>query len=537
MTSPTTEQSAAPPASLGARVKGAFVTDKAAGRVGLHRALGWGSVDMFISGTSGFIGGSLLFFYTTFAGISPLVATFIIVTGRLIIDAIAAPLMGRFSDQFARTRLGQRFGRRRFFLLVGAPLSLSYALLWITGANPLYYIVTLVLFELVFSMVTIPWETLPTDMTDDYVQRTKMGTFRMWIAGVSSSLTTIIPAWLMTKLGPEDPSTYFYTGMFYAVFGAIILLICFFATWERPLDADTLAKIDEESRKPALYGFVETFRSVGTTLRIKTFRKHLVLYFCTYGAIDAFNTVFLYFATYSLLAAGQTTTQGYILLSLSVVGWFLAPVLGGLFIKVGARPLYLFGTATGLIAMIGYGALYFLQSDIPHDSIMGILVGISVLFQLGRSVIGFLPWNVFPFMPDLDEIISKEKRAGIFAGVMTFYRKASSVLITVVVGIVLQMGGLITDKINGKLPTPDQQPASAGAYIAGLLVFLIGGLFVLLLWNAATFRLTRQNHKLIVDEIDRLRAGGSKADVTTQTRAAMELLTGKNYDEWAWTGR
>ncbi len=66
----------APPPTVTQRVRKAFVTDKAAGRVGLHRALGWGSVDMFISGTGGFIGGSLLFFYTTFAGISPLVATF-----------------------------------------------------------------------------------------------------------------------------------------------------------------------------------------------------------------------------------------------------------------------------------------------------------------------------------------------------------------------------------------------------------------------------------------------------------------------------
>ncbi|WP_336626601.1 MULTISPECIES: MFS transporter [unclassified Microbacterium] len=518
-------------------IKAPFLTDKAAGRVGLHRALGWGSVDMFVAGTSGFIGGSLLFFYTTFAGIDPLMAAFIIVTGRLIIDAVASPLMGRISDLFARTKLGKRFGRRRFFLLVGAPLSLSYILLWVTGASPLYYIVTLVVFELIFTMIVIPWETLPTDMTNDYVQRTKMGTFRMWIAAVSSSLTTIIPAWLMTQLGPDDPATYLYTGILYGAFGAVILLIAFFSTWEQPLDEIAMQKLDEEAKLSPFQGIVATFAAVGTTLRIKTFRKHLVLYFATYGAIDAFNTIFLYFATYSLIAAGQTTTDGYILLSLSIVGWFLAPFLGGLFIRFGARPLYIVGVSTGLIAMIAYGVLYLTQDAIPHNAIMTVLVAVSIVFQLGRSVIGFLPWNVYPFIPDLDEIISKEKRAGIFAGVMTFYRKASAVVITVLVGVVLQIGGLRTEKIDGKLPTPEQQPDTVAGYVAGLLVFLIGGLFVLLLWNAITFRLNRQNHALIISEIERLRAGGSKADVTVEARDAMELLTGKNYDQWAWTGR
>lgn len=523
--------------AAGRGIQAAFTTDKPAGRVGIHRAIGWGSVDMFVSGTSGFIGGSLLFFYTRFAEISPLTATFIIVTGRLILDAFASPIMGRVSDLFARTKLGQRFGRRRFFLLIGAPLSLSYILLWVTGASPLYYIASLVLFELVFTMVTIPWETLPTEMTSDYAQRTKMGTFRMWIAGVASTFTTIIPAWLMSLFGDDDPRTYLFTGTFYGVFGAVILLIAFFSTWEQPLSEAALEKIDEQSKVSPFAGLIATFQSVGTTLRIKTFRKHLVLYFCTFGAIDAFNMIFLYFATYSLAAAGQTTADGYVLLSLSIVGWFLAPVLGGLFIRYGARPLYIVGVSTGLFAMLGYGALYLLQDTVPHDSVMVTLVIISVVFQIGRSVIGFLPWNVFPFIPDLDEIISREKRAGVFAGVMTFYRKASSVVITVLVGVILSLGGLRTEKIDGKLPTSAEQPASVGGYVAALLVVLIGGLFVLLLWNAVTFRFNRQNHKLIVTEIERLRAGGDKADASQETKDAMLLLTGKDYDEWAWSGR
>ena len=38
-----------------------------------------------------------------------------------IIDAISNPLMGYISDNFGKTRLGKRFGRRRFFILLGIP--------------------------------------------------------------------------------------------------------------------------------------------------------------------------------------------------------------------------------------------------------------------------------------------------------------------------------------------------------------------------------------------------------------------------------
>ena len=37
--------------------------------------------------------------------------------------------MGYLTDNFGKTRLGKRFGRRRFFLLIGIPLMMFYPLL------------------------------------------------------------------------------------------------------------------------------------------------------------------------------------------------------------------------------------------------------------------------------------------------------------------------------------------------------------------------------------------------------------------------
>ena len=52
---------------------------------------------------------------------------------------------------------------------------------------------------------------------------------------------------------------------------------------------------------------------------------------------------------------------------------------------------------------------------------------------MGRNIIGGLPWVVFPLIPDIDMIIHKEQRAGVFAGAMTFVRKFTNIVFNVVI--------------------------------------------------------------------------------------------------------
>ena len=63
------------------------------------------------------------------------VSVFIFGTGNLLgsgaLDVLLNPLMGFISDSFYKTKPGQRFGRRRFFILIGIPLMCLYPLLWV----------------------------------------------------------------------------------------------------------------------------------------------------------------------------------------------------------------------------------------------------------------------------------------------------------------------------------------------------------------------------------------------------------------------
>ncbi len=108
-------------------------------KVTLRTSVGFGLTDIMGGGAFTIIGAWLLFFYTVFVGLSPVQAASIIAIAR-IVDAVISLFVGSITDNFFKFKLGRKFGRRRFFLLIGSPLMLTYILLWVTGMNYWYYL-------------------------------------------------------------------------------------------------------------------------------------------------------------------------------------------------------------------------------------------------------------------------------------------------------------------------------------------------------------------------------------------------------------
>lgn len=152
-----------------------------------------------------------------------------------------------------------------------------------------------------------------------------------------------------------------------------------------------------------------------------------------------------------------------------------------------------------------------------------LLIVFACVYQIGRCVLEFTPWNIFPFIPDIDEMITRQRREGLFAAVMTFSRKTTLAIATFVIGLVLQLGGFIKGS--------QFQPQEAINTIAITLFAGTVGLLVLALWQAFTFHLNKRTHKIFVDEVERLKNHGLREDVTDETRAVVEDLTGLGYEE------
>ena len=482
-------------------------------------SIGYGLTDIMGGGAFTVIGAWLLFFYTTFVGLSPLEAASIVAIAR-IVDAIVSLFMGSFTDHFYKNSLGKLFGRRRFFLLIGAPLMLVYTLLWVTGMSFWFYLAVYLAFEIIAAMVLIPWETLPSEMTKDFNSRTKLSTCRMFLSASGTFLATFIPGLLINYFGEHDPHAYFINGVVFAVLFMFCVFISWKVTWERELTPEMLAELDSHRQPTSFIDKVvatgKLFKEYYSTLKVRAFRKHLAIYLFSFTAKDVYNTVFVFFCVYCLNVSSSLSGT---LLSMSIVGLPVTLLAGVAIIKFGPSRLYVFAYTLMMLCLFGLFMVY----QFPPDNKVTILVVLAAVYQVGRCVLEFTPWNVFPFIPDIDEMITRQRREGLFAAVMTFSRKTTVAIATFVVGLMLQEGGFV----KGSLV----QPESAVNTIAVLLFAGTAGLLLIALWQAVTFHLNKRTHKIFVDEVERLKAKGSKRDVTPETRKIVEDLTGYSYDD------
>ncbi|MDR2799342.1 MAG: MFS transporter, partial [Bifidobacteriaceae bacterium] len=214
-------------------------TDKTKGEVGVHRALGVGAWDMFNSGTGGLIGSWLLYFLTTFGGINPGIAA-VLISVRLFIDMIWAPIVAVISDNFYHFAVGRKFGRRRFFLIFCIPTSVAFTLMWIPLSEDwawVYYLIAMIVFDFCLDLILIPWETLPAEMTEDFTQRNKMGTVRMWAAGIAQPLIALVPSIFMKILPAGEgmkasPWALFATALCWGVMGIVFTLFVYLSSWD-----------------------------------------------------------------------------------------------------------------------------------------------------------------------------------------------------------------------------------------------------------------------------------------------------------------
>ena len=481
--------------------------------------IGYGLVDLMGGGAFTIIGTFLLFFYTNFAGLSPIQGASIIAIAR-IVDAIASLVMGSITDNFYKCRLGKKFGRRRFFLLIGAPLMVDYILLWVTGMGFWFYLATYLLFEIIASMILIPWETLPAEMTKDFNDRTKISTSRMFISATGTFLATFVPGQLIKYFGPNNPYAYFINGLTFAVLYAVCIFIAYMVTWERELTPEMKMELENQSNESK--SFKQHLKIISdvvvdyiSTLKIKSFRKHLAIYLLSFTAKDTFNAVFIFFCVYNLKASTSLAAN---LLSLSVLGIPMTILGGFLMIKIGPANLYKLSYSSMIICLFAFYGVYISE---PGSKIT-ILFVISAIYQMGRSLLEFTPWNVFPFIPDVDEIITRQRREGLFAAVMTFTRKSSVAIATFAVGVILESSGFV----KGMQVQSDQVMRT----ISYILIIGCVGMLVWALILAFTFKLNKETHLILVNEVERLKNNGSKLDVDPNTKEVVENLTGYKYE-------
>lgn len=488
--------------------------------IGLPHYLAYGSGDFLGAGTTALTAAWLLYFYTTFCGLSPIEATFIFATAR-VVDAVVSPLMGYLTDNFGGTWLGKRFGRRKFFILLGIPCVFSYTFMWVGDMTFWYYLLTYLLFDIVYTMILVPYETLVPEMTDDFKQKTKFSGARIALAQLSAILAAFLPGILLAHFGKDNAVSFFYASLVFAIICACVLTLVYLFTWERPAELKTQAARQQEQERKQLTLKQSLKRlqvELTSTLRIRIFRQHLGLYLGGYIAQDVFNAVFTYYVVFVLM---QSATVASNLMGVMAILQFVA-VIGmiPLCIRFGPAPSYRLVVCLFALAAISYGLLYYAGLN----DVFSLLLLVSAIAGLGRGGINYVPWNIYTYIADVDEVITAQRREGIFAGIMTLTRKASQAGAVMLVGIVLQMSGFVS---GAKVQVAEVSQTILAILSVGTVVVLAIGFMISL-----RFKLNLATHRVLQVETQKMRDANRTVpeQITPENKAIVEMLAGMKYE-------
>jgi oligogalacturonide transporter len=478
----------------------------------------YGSNDVLGAGSMAVVSTWILVFYTSFCGLSAAQATIIFGVAR-VLDAITSPLIGYTSDNLGRSWLGRRFGRRRFFILAAIPLLPSFALMWVPGRGFWYYLVTYVLFEMVYASEMIPYEALASEMTTEYRTKAKFAGARIFCGQISAIAAAFLPGMLIARLGPDSADTYFYMGIIFAATFMLTAALLYAFTWERArapgLDETDHDEHGAAARAGLVAAFGSLYRNLFSTLRIRAFRLHLGMYLGGYISQDIYNAAFTYFVIFAL--GGSTAIVA------RLVGVTYAVQLVAVALAINFALRLSPGAAYRAAAVsFGFSVMVFIVMYATGFTATSALFWLPVLFAgLGRGALNYIPWATYNYMADVDEIVTGKRRDGAFAGVMTFVRKMSQALAVIIVGQVMQASGFVSKATI-------QSPAAVTALVAvlgcGTLAMLVFGILV-----STRFRLDPRTHAILQQEIERFRSDPESRPSSPETARIVEDLSGWRY--------
>jgi oligogalacturonide transporter len=473
--------------------------------------LAYGSNDFLGAGAMAVISGWTLFFFTTFCGLSAWEAASIFAIAR-IFDAIASPLIGFASDHFYRTKIGQRFGRRRFFVLAAIPLLPSFALIWVDGQSYWYYLVVFVFFEVVYAMEIIPYETLAAEMSPDYKVKAKFAGARILCGQISAILAGFLPGQIIQHFGKSSAETFLYLGIIFSVIFVFVAAMVYLFSWER--SREEVERNAPPRASSAGEALKMLYRDLGSTLRIRAFRLHLGMYLGGYISQDIFNAAFTYFVVFAL---GSTVVVASKLLgTLAVMQLIAVSAFIPMCMNIGPGRSYRLAVTLFGLGTIGYGILYFVA---PGNMALWIFAP-ALIAGLGRGGLNYIPWNTYNYMADVDEIVTGRRREGAFAGVMTFIRKATQSAAIMSVGLIMDLGGFVQKQ---EVQSPEAVHTIVAVLLVGTLVVLALGFIVSL-----RFHLNRETHEILMAEIRRFKEQPG-TEPSAEHRRIVEDLSGWPY--------
>jgi len=420
-------------------------------------------------------------FYTDVVGVDIAVVGLIVLGGR-IIDAISDPLIGMWSDA---TR--SRFGRRRPFIGIGSILvALALIALLIppnmgSGMAAWWFGGSLIAVMFLWTMVTIPYESMAPEITYDYDQRTGLLAWRDGILIAGLLFASVLPAIIQSGIGAgEQPADQRRVFTWMAIIVAVLMV---------GLSWWMILTIKEKPLRPTAKGTV-SWAAWKSVLRNRPFMILLASYSVAALGSNLPATLILYYVTYVL----QIQNAELFLLLYLAVGIAFLPLwvrLARIWSKKSAWLL-----AMGLNTIAFMGVMFLGPGDVWA---YGLLVTLS---GTGMGATIALPSAMQADVIDYDAAQSGQRREGLYIGLWSISRKMAAAL---GVGVALTVLGAV-----GYQPNVTQTPQVVLAL--KVLYALVPALFNLLgIIIALFYPLNRSSHQALVARLQTAHSPASRA--------------------------
>ena len=241
----------------------------------------------------------LLFVYVQVFGLSPDLAGLAILL-MLVIDAISDPLIGYYSDN-----MKSRWGRRHPFMFF-APIPTSIALICIfypPDAMSTFGLFTWFLFSTIFlrlsiTVFTVPHLALGAELSDDYIERSKVMSFNNifnyggWVIMHIFVWIIVFPNYGGDKVGQLVRESYLPIISFTVILVTVCILVSAIFTRDRiPLLKKPSSDLDE-------FNFKNLFLDIKGALSNKNYQNLLLGLLFLAVLIGTHETLSIYMATF-----------------------------------------------------------------------------------------------------------------------------------------------------------------------------------------------------------------------------------------------
>ena len=429
---------------------------------------------------------SMLYYYTNVVGVNAGLAGTAILVGKITWDLVNDVLFGYLED-----KTKSRWGKRRPYLIFGAlPFALSFWLVFSIpkGLSDIAYffiiIGSFILFDTFHTLTNTAYSAMTAEITGDYNERTSLTTYRMVFSIIGylcgAGLTSMLAGIIKDSFGVTEHQGWSIVSLIYGILGGIAILIPgLFLKYKPAID-------DAPPQMPPIKSFISTFKN-------KPFISYLVVTMIMSISFTMVTAMLQYYIDYQL---DMNSSSLLIMLSmLGVLALFLVPC-GMISNKIGKAKAYALGLGIASTALI---FVFFIPQG-PNNWIF-LLAAIA---GMGFSAQWVCPHSMIPDVIEYDELLTGERREGLYYGMQATATKVTGALATAACGWGLELGKYIEPSAD---MTADMinQPYSALLSIR-IMFALVPAVFLLIcIPLLMRYPITRESHAEVLKQLEEKR--------------------------------